>query len=148
MSPPLLALSAPRVRHVALAGLSLSSGGLAGQPPGTPLLAFGADAVERLTISDGEGESVALARKDDGWVLPQAGDFPADSAKVDALLTRLAEVEQGPPVATSDAAPARLRVAEDAFERKLVLEQTGGDPATVYLGTAQDRKSTRLNSSH
>src|SRR3546814_18560039 len=110
----ILALSALLVLQVALAGLSLSSGGLAGQPPGTPLLAFGADAVERLTISDGEGESVALARQDDGWVLPPAGDFPADSAKVDSLLPRLAEVEPWPPVAPPPAPPPRPRPARTA----------------------------------
>lgn len=145
MRTTLIALSGLFVAQIALAvWLNLSSGGLAGQTPGTPLLAFEADAVERLTISDADGQSVTLARADEGWRLPDAGDFPADTAKVDGLLADLASAEQGAAIATSDTAAERFRVSDDAYERKIVLERESGDPATVYLGTSQGTRQVHV----
>lgn len=138
MRKSVLVLAALFVLQAGLAvGLNLDGGGLARLAPGTPLLAFEASSVERLTIEDGEGKSVTLARTDDGWVLPDAGDFPADGTKVEELLTDLEAAELGQPVATSKGALERFRVAEGRFERRLQFAGKNGSLATIYLGTSQ-----------
>lgn len=104
---------------------------------GGPLLAFDAAAVDRVTVADDEGARTVLARTEDGWVLPDAGDFPADRDKVEQLLERLAGLRLTVPVATSAGARERFRVAEDAHERRLVLEGDGETLAELYLGTSQ-----------
>ncbi|MEE4384648.1 MAG: DUF4340 domain-containing protein, partial [Pseudomonadales bacterium] len=104
---------------------------------GGPLLAFEADAVDRVTVADGEGARAVLARGEAGWVLPDAGAFPADGDKVERLLERLAELQATVPVATSAGARERFRVAEDAHERRIVLEGDGARLAELYLGTSQ-----------
>ena len=104
---------------------------------GGPLLAFDADAVDRMTVADGEGARTVLARGEDGWVLPDAGNFPADEDKIERLLERLAELEATVPVATSGGARARFRVAADAHERRIVLEGDGATVAELFLGTSQ-----------
>lgn len=104
---------------------------------GGALLAFDAATVDRVTVADGEGARTVLARSEEGWVLPDAGDFPADGEKVERLLERLAELQATVPVATSASARERFRVAEDAHERRIVLEGNGATRAELYLGTSQ-----------
>lgn len=104
---------------------------------GGPLLAFDAAAVDRLTVADGEGARTVLARADDGWVLPDAGAFPADGDKVERLLERLAALQATVPVATSAGARERFRVAEEAYERRIVLEGDGATLAELFLGTSR-----------
>jgi hypothetical protein len=104
---------------------------------GGALLAFDAAAVDRLTVADGDGARTVLARADDGWVLPDAGDFPADDDKVERLVERLGALQATVPVATSADARERFRVAEDAYERRIVLAGDGATLAELFLGTSQ-----------
>ena len=98
-----------------------------------PLLAFSPQAVRRLTIASPTRE-VVLERRDDHWQLPAVNGFPAADEKVTALLEKLARIQRRIPVATSEAAQTRFRVAEDRFERRLVLEDGKQVLGTLYLG--------------
>jgi len=95
------------------------------------LLSFEPSQVNRITISDGDLE-VSLTRTEDGW---QAGEYPADTAKVTAMLEKLAGLDTQWPVATTPASAVRFEVAQDNFQRRVVLDGVADVPV-LYLGTS------------
>lgn len=135
LSPTVMVLGALLLLQL-LAALILGLGGKDMEPAGTqgPLLAFDRDQVTGIRIHVPEDEDVLLAKTDEGWVIRALSDLPAAQSKVNDLLSKLGDLEKGLPVATSEPALKRFKVADHNFERKLTLE--GGDStlATLYLG--------------
>jgi hypothetical protein len=84
----------------------------------------------------GENSRIELAKKNGAWVLPTSFDAPADGAKVTALLDRLSGLKRGLPIATSEGALKRFKVADADFERRLVLSAGDKALATVYFGSS------------
>lgn len=103
-----------------------------------PLLAFAPEQVTGIRIRSPEGEPISVTKTPDGWTIPALADLPAAEHKVTGLLTKLAGLQKGVPVATSEEALKRFKVAADAFERKLVLERGDDSPAILYLGDSPD----------
>lgn len=99
-----------------------------------PVVAFDRDQVSRILIDAPDQNSLVLQKAEGTWRLPGSGDFPAADFKVDELLDKLAKIQKRLPVATSERAAARFKVAHDDFERRLTLEGEGGPLASVYLG--------------
>ncbi len=104
--------------------------------PDTPLLDIGDVEVDRLVIEGDGGKQVLLQKTAAGWQLPHHHEFPANTAKIEGLLRRLKNLKHGMPVATSDSAIDRFKVAKDGFERRITLGKGGDDLATVFLGTS------------
>ncbi|EXJ13423.1 DUF4340 domain-containing protein [Imhoffiella purpurea] len=117
-------------------GVSLTESRMNAPAPQTPLVDLEPNQVQRVTIAGSEpSDSVTLSRRSDGgWVLADLADFPADGAKMDRLLTQLAGLKRPLPVATSEEARTRFKVADDAFERRLVLGDGKGELATLLFG--------------
>lgn len=114
------------------------------------MFSFDAEAVDRLVIEGPAQARVELKRQGSGpgagWVVAGAGDFPADPARVRAVIDRLHGLKVGAPVATSAEALERFKVADAAFER-LVQAQAGDRPvATLRLGSAQGSRQTAARS--
>ncbi|MBF0370407.1 MAG: DUF4340 domain-containing protein [Magnetococcales bacterium] len=126
------------VGQLALAVALFSTGAdLQAVRPDTPLLEFATTDIHRVVIQGGrEGEEVVLVKGEAGWQLPDHFGFPADSDKVEALLSRLAALRHGLPVATTASALQRFKVSEDAFERRIILHQGEGVAGTLYFGTS------------
>lgn len=103
--------------------------------PQEKLLAFDEKAVDELRIEDGE-MSVVLHKRDDQWLLPESGDFPADQSAVDQLLVTLSRLPKGWPVATTAGAAQRFEVDEENFQRKLTLLDQDQVQAVLYVGTS------------
>jgi len=100
----------------------------------TPILADIASAeVDRLLIADNQENEMTFARGDAGWVLPDADDFPLDSAKIDETLAKLAAMDTRRLVASNPANFARLEVKDDDFRRRITL-QAGESSIVLYLG--------------
>jgi hypothetical protein len=99
------------------------------------LLVFDPVAVDGLRI-EAEDNSLWLQKTAQGWQLPAAHDFPADSASVQRLLDKLAALEQGWPVATTDSATRRFKVAEAEFQTRITLLAGEATVAQLYLGTS------------
>ena len=135
LSPTVMVLGALLLLQL-VAALILGLGGKDMEPTGTqgPLLAFDRDQVTGIRIHVPKGEGVLLAKIDDGWVIPALDGLRAAQSKVSDLLSKLGELEKGLPVATSEAAQKRFKVADHNFERKLTLEGGNGTLATLYLG--------------
>ncbi len=112
-----------------------------------PLLpGFKADDVLELVIADDLDNSLRIARRDDGWALPKAGDFPVKGDKADELLASIAGLDTGRLVASNPANFPRLEVAEEGFRRKLSIA-SGDETSVLYLGgsAGADTVYTRLD---
>ncbi len=97
----------------------------------TVMLPFEPNQVEGITLSDGSLE-VSLTRIEDGW---QVDGYPADNGKVAAMLEKLAALDTRWPVATTSASAVRFEVAQDNFQRRVILDGVD-DLAALYLGTS------------
>lgn len=117
-------------------GLSLREPGMAALTAQTPLLAFTPADVTRVRVEGADGNGgVTLSRTPQGsWVLADLADFPVQPAKVDQLLTQLAGLKRPLPIATSEEARKRFKLADDGFERRLTLEGKDGAVATLLIG--------------
>lgn len=131
----LIAALAVQVAIVA-ALLAVRSGGSV-EPE--PFLEFDADAVDALLVSDGESE-VALAKNDGAWQLPNG--LPADGAKVDGVIDKLADASAGWPVATSAGVQERFELTEDDHQRRVRLSAGDETVADIYLGTSPGYRKT------
>jgi hypothetical protein len=90
--------------------------------------------VTRIQVSGATGPAVDLVKKDKNWVIASSFSYPADTAKVTKLLTPIAKMAAAEPMATQTARHKQLHVADDEFERKIVITADGKD-TTLYVGT-------------
>ena len=97
------------------------------------LTGIAATAVERFSFSDDLDNTVTVARASEGWVLPNADDFPVNGGKIDEILEQIAGLDTRRLVASNPANFARLEVKDDDFRRKLTLD-AGEASAVIYLG--------------
>lgn len=89
--------------------------------------------IDRLSFSDDLGNEVTVARREDGWVLPAADDFPVDGGQVEEILDKITAMDTRRLVATSPANFVRLEVGDEDFRRKINLDSEEAS-ATLYLG--------------
>jgi len=102
-----------------------------------PLLAdVAATDVSSFVVTDDAGHEVELARSGDGWVIPNADSYPADSAKIDEAITKLIGLTRGNAVTETAASHARMKVADSAFARRVELRLSEGGTRTLYIGSS------------
>jgi len=94
-----------------------------------------------LTITGEQGKTLSLVKKEGWQIVP--GEFPADQAKIEALIKKLAEVKASRLVSQTKSSHARLKVAEGDFNRKVEISQ-GESKTLFYLGTSPSAKSIHL----
>ena len=106
-----------------------------------PLLSFSVDQIDRIEIRGAESAEtdtitqVTLTREGNEWILPDYFATPANAEQVATLLTRLADLEAGWPVAESAEAAERFEVSPTKFQRHLRLSGASTEPLELYLGT-------------
>lgn len=130
------------------AALGLSGDRLTAQKPDTPLVEAELDTADRLVIEGPttdnrptdeaakEAAPVEISKQDATWILRSYYEAPADTAKVQGVLDKLDDLKRGYAVATTAGALKRFKVAEDSFERRVVVGQGDDVLATVYLGSS------------
>src|SRR5262245_35035083 len=101
-----------------------------------PFLTVDRTAVDRITIDDGDGKSLVIAKSGDGWKLPSVHDLPADTQKVTDMLDKLVAGGATWPVATTDSAAKRFEVTDKKFQRRIRLAKGDDALVDVYLGTS------------
>jgi hypothetical protein len=106
------------------------------EAPETPLFSFKTEAVTALIINDGENKKITIAKGDQGWVLPETSNAPANRDQVTALLEKLAGLKQGLPVATSGGGAKRFKVADDLFQRRVQVKEGDRVVVDLYVGTS------------
>lgn len=92
--------------------------------------------IQQIEIEDSDGDTITLARSEDGWLLPEVDDFPALTAKVDTLITGLLEITSDRMITRTESSHRQLKVAADAFERKIVLSSGEASLGTLYIGSS------------
>ncbi|MCY4464671.1 MAG: DUF4340 domain-containing protein [Chloroflexi bacterium] len=118
---------------VLLAVSVVTSGGTESRAIEPLVQGIGAPEIERMTIATSPDDAVTFARKGDGWVLPDADDFPVNGDKVDEMLDKLFALDNRRLVAANPANFARLEVKADDYRRR--IELSGGNAsAVIYLG--------------
>ncbi|MEZ5596254.1 MAG: DUF4340 domain-containing protein [Pseudomonadales bacterium] len=96
------------------------------------LLSLTPSEVDSVIIADAD-QSLTLTRNDGKW---QVGAFPADSAKVDKLISDFAGFSTPWPVATTSGSAERFEVSEDKFQRRVSFRKGDAVLAEVFLGTS------------
>ena len=92
--------------------------------------------VNEIMIGDEQDNEVNLLKRGERWLLPDLGDLPADSAKIEKLLATLGREQTGWPVASTVAARQRFQVANYHYQRRMALMADGEELETLYLGTS------------
>jgi len=116
-------------------------GNLSAKTDNSPLLALNGNTIDHITIDGPDQAKVTIAKAKEVWKLPDSGNFPADSGRVEQLLTRLKGFKQGAPVARSEEARKRFKVSDKAFERRITLAAGTKTVATLFVGTSAGRES-------
>lgn len=109
---------------------------MAGMRDKRPLIAFNADLLDEVYISDRNDNEVVLLRKGNSWVLPELEELPVDDGMIKDLIDALAYQSHGRPVADSVPARQRFQVAAYHYQRRLTLIGEGDLLGTIYLGTS------------
>jgi hypothetical protein len=136
MKRAIVLLSLMLAAQIALAlGLQLAGEGPGAFEGGGKLLAFTPEQIDQLQIDGGDG-SLELRKIAGQWTLPGHFGAAADAQKVDGLLATLLAIERSWPVAKTDGAIQRFKVADAGFERRLQFKAGGKELATLLLGTS------------
>ena len=88
--------------------------------------------IDEISIDDRDN-AATLEKVDGQWQIAQLN---ADTGKIDELLGKLADIGGTWPVATSADSAARFEVAEDNYQRKLVLKSQGDTVVEAFFGTS------------
>lgn len=114
---------------------------LSGQAASSALLNFDKAQVDQVIIR-GDDKTIELSKQDGLWQTAEA--FPLDAGKMDSLLDKLASLKYGLPVATSAESLKRFKVADDEFERRVLLKKSGDTVAELFLGTGSGVRKSHL----
>lgn len=114
---------------------------LSGQAASSALLNFDKAQVDQVVIR-GDDKTIELSKQDGLWQTAEA--FPLDAGKMDSLLDKLASLKYGLPVATSAESLKRFKVADDEFERRVLLKKSGDTVAELFLGTGSGVRKSHL----
>ncbi len=102
-----------------------------------------ADKIAKLTVSDASGQ-VQLVKGPNGWILPQADDYPCLANKVQPLLDKIVALKTDRLVTQTSASHKQLKVAYQNFERSIEFELADGTRHRLYLGTSAGYQTTHV----
>jgi len=97
------------------------------------LLNFRSTRVDQIIIRGRDKHQVTVKLQHGKWQM--ADGFPANTVKINQLISQLHALKRGLPIATSTAAKKRFKVADDDFAHQLVLKHGNSVVASLYLGT-------------
>ncbi|HTE52809.1 MAG TPA: DUF4340 domain-containing protein [Kofleriaceae bacterium] len=129
-----------------------------------PILpAFARDKVERLRVFDrtarapegeadqpaspkgkpGDKPSVDLVKKGSAWVLASHYDYPVTADKVTDLLDKIDGMRTRGAIASGAAREKQLEVADDSYQRKVIVT-SGGKDTTFFVGASAGSRQTSV----
>lgn len=98
---------------------------------------------EKDATRDKNAPAIDLVKKGDAWILASHFDFPADSDKVTEFISKIEGLRSRGAIASGKARQRQLEVADDSYQRKVVLT-SGGKDLTVYLGASAGSRQTSV----
>lgn len=108
-----------------------------------PLFGFQAETIDKIVLSNKE-HSITLVKQDGRWQLPELEQLPAQSGKIDDLLTNLASFAPDWPVATTAESLKRFEVADDTFQRRIQLYSGETLTDEALLGTSPGFRKSHI----
>lgn len=119
-----------------------------------------ADKVERIRVFDSypaarqeeeeakktgnkDQPAVELVKRGSDWQLASHYDYPADGSKVTDLIDKVIAIRTRGPMASGKARQKQLEVADDDYQRKLVIT-AGGKDITLYVGASAGARQTSV----
>lgn len=112
------------------------------QTESRPLLSAGT-LPERLVIDDGKHRA-DVAKVNGEWRLPDLDNLPANTSKIEGLLSKLKQTQTRWPQTTTASSHKRFEVAPEQFQRHVSLWQDGSKSVEFYLGTSPGYRQTHL----
>src|SRR5690606_12415043 len=104
----------------------------------------GEDGDDKKTDAEGgEQPAIVLERRGSEWVLASHHDYPVDTTRVTGLLEKIAGMRSRGPVASGAARQKQLDVADDDYQRKLVL-RSGDEEIAIYVGASAGARQTSV----
>ncbi|WP_028580196.1 DUF4340 domain-containing protein [Desulfogranum japonicum] len=116
--------------------LQLNTTRYAAFTPDAPFVSTAIKEVDQLTVVGKDGQKVRLTKEAEKWLLPDYYNAAANSEQVQTALDNIAKAKQGLAVATTESALARFHVADDDFERHVILHSQGNKVGDFYLGSS------------
>ena len=101
------------------------------------------DEIQAITVTEGE-KSVRVARSGDGWVLPNADDFPVTALSASDTISKVLSINTSRLVASNTASHARLQVTEEDAVRRVDLETKDGDTLSLIVGSSPSFRATNV----
>jgi hypothetical protein len=137
--------------QVALAVVMMIGNTEPAPPPLAPVLAgFDATKVQRVQVFEAPADgkpadkpAIDLVKDGDAWKLASHFGYPADPIKITELTDKLAAMKSRGPMARGAARHKQLGVADDDFERKLIVG-AGGKETTLLVGRGAGGRTTAV----
>jgi hypothetical protein len=87
--------------------------------------------------------AIELVKRGSDWQLASHHDYPADGSKVNELLEKVTAIRTRGPLASGKTRQKQLEVADDSYQRKLVIT-AGGKDVTLYVGASAGARQTSV----
>lgn len=101
------------------------------------------DDIQAITVRD-QTNSIKVTRSGDGWVLPDAEDFPVTAVQATDTISKVLTIDTRRLVASNATSHSRLEVTDDKFVRRVDLETKEGKTVTLYVGSSPSFRSTNV----
>lgn len=125
------------------AGLFWKSSLQADFEPATQLVDVDPSTVDEIIIDDGEGR-ISLTSVDDQWHMDDQHETLASADRISLLVSTIAELNPGLPVANTAGSHQQLEVGEDDFQRHVTLKAKGEAVADLYIGTSPGYRKSHV----
>ena len=100
--------------------------------------------IQRITIAGESGESLEFVRQGEAWIVPEAGDYPANDTSLEEMVTNLSAIQTNRLIARTPDSHSRLQVADDDFLRRVTLTRNDGTVETLFVGSTATGQETHV----
>jgi hypothetical protein len=90
-----------------------------------------------------DAKPIDLVKRDANWVMASGFDYPVEQTKLTDVLSPIAKLAAAEPIATQASRHKQLHVADNDFERKLVITADGKD-VTLFIGSSVGMRRTAV----
>ena len=108
-----------------------------------PLITELPENIDLIEIDSGD-QKVSLKLKNGTWKIDGDKNITAQKSKVESALNKLAALKTRWPVTTSESSHERFEVANDKYQKKIVLFNDGKKADEIILGTSPSFKQVHL----
>lgn len=91
----------------------------------------------------GDKPAIDMVKKGDAWVLASHFDYQIEAQKVTDLLDKIEGLRSRAPIAAGKARQKQLEVADDSYQRKVVIT-AGGKDTSFYVGSSAGQRQTSV----